>query len=42
MRLTTCGSGIPDALEGEADEDQDGVPNYKDLDSDGDGILVKY
>ena len=30
--------GIPDSVEGNWDADGDGIPNYLDLDSDGDGI----
>lgn len=33
------GDGIPDAVEGENDVDNDGISNNLDLDSDGDGIL---
>lgn len=31
--------GIPDSMEGQDDPDNDGVPNYLDLDSDNDGLL---
>ena len=34
----TDGDGIPDFIEGDADPDTDGFPNYNDLDSDDDGI----
>ena len=30
--------GIPNAIEGDFDQDADGIPDYKDLDSDNDGI----
>ena len=36
--LDSDGDGIDDAVEGIADTDGDGTPNYLDLDSDGDGI----
>jgi hypothetical protein len=36
--LDTDGDGLLDSYEGNADVDQDGIPNYLDLDSDGDGI----
>ena len=34
----TDGDGVTDAAEGTTDPDNDGVPNYLDLDSDGDSI----
>lgn len=34
----TDGDGIPDIVEGDADPDTDGTPNFNDLDSDDDGI----
>jgi len=33
------GDGIPDATEGPDDVDRDGIPNYRDEDSDNDGLL---
>lgn len=36
--VDTDGDGIPDVSEGDADIDNDGVPNCLDLDSDGDGL----
>jgi hypothetical protein len=33
----SCNLGLLDSYEGNADVDQDGIPNYLDLDSDGDG-----
>lgn len=32
------GDGIPNGVEGLADSDEDGTPNYEDTDSDGDGV----
>ena len=38
----TAHDPIPDAVEGTADPDNDGLPNYLDGDDDGDGILDLY
>ena len=37
--IDSDGDGIPDSKEGVGDNDNDGIPNYLDLDSDGDGVL---
>ena len=34
------GDGLPDSFEGTGDLDNDGIPNYLDLDSDGDGVVM--
>jgi hypothetical protein len=38
----TAHDPIPDAVEGDGDPDNDGIPNYLDGDNDGDGILDLY
>ena len=35
------GDGIDDAVEGAADVDGDLIPNFLDLDSDGDDLMIK-
>jgi hypothetical protein len=40
-RIDTDADTIPDDVEGGGDPDADGMPNFRDVDSDGDGILDK-
>lgn len=37
-KTDTDNDGLWDSIEGKGDLDKDGIPNYKDLDSDGDGV----